>query len=274
MAKRERAKKPLRESFWVMFDFVDKLIQIERFFATRRVIHRGEALYLESKEEIERRGLLGPWAVNLYESLLVALPSSALLWIVDIFYPLEFADHASRIAYKFSILLSPAIFPFSLLLVSFAAGWGSLYGRDMSSEKREVAQHAYLYFDGCYGLWPQMLSIAFGSLSLKALEIFTLTESLSPFLVVIFLGSILGGFIPGIWTLILVVYRIPSKLFKLNGYTGVWPPLFLCAPKGAGPWTQYQIRVFVFAGFLLWLLNNAVQIFCGVLGIVLGSLIS
>lgn len=271
MAKRKRLQKPLRERFWVMFDFVDKLIQIERYLATRRVIHRDESLYLASKEEIERRGLLGPWAVNLYESLLVSLPSSALLWTIDIFYPLEFVDHAARITHKFSSILSPGIFPFSLLLVSFAAGWGSLYGKDMNPEKRAMAQNAYLYFDGCYGLWPQMLSVVLASLYLKVTEIAAVTNSAFLAQTSVLIGLI--GIPPLIWNVRLIVYQIPSKLFQVNGYNGIPPKLFGRVPKGSGPWHQYQFRVFIFAGFLIWLLNIAVQFICSVLGLLFGSLI-
>ena len=272
-------------------DFPTFLLKITflRFFRTRHAIHQGHTLYLFSQEEIEARGLLGPWLLNFYESILASLPAFIFLRITSIFQSPVIEDEAVRIASEINNSLTPFLFPITFLLSSWAASRFSFYPKDSTETKRKKAKYAYLYFDGAYGLWAQMsvvtieviLQTFYGTNSvgvlLNAVETFASQgygiDASSPVGVVGFVASLIG--VAAIfWNLRIAFYDIASELFKVNGYSGETPAFFASskAKPNSGPWLRYQYSIIAFVSIVFFMLNLITGFFSGLLGGVLSAI--
>ncbi|MEO1592013.1 MAG: hypothetical protein AAFU71_12060, partial [Cyanobacteria bacterium J06632_22] len=149
---RKRSRPRKRESPFAILELVEELVNFERFLKTRRVVQSGQPVHEFSNEELQSRGLLGPWSTNFYESALAAAPSLILLWFANLLTKPVPLNESARIASEIEQLFNPFVFPLTMMLLSWVASRVSFYRADLTPEKRENARYAYLYLDGTYGL--------------------------------------------------------------------------------------------------------------------------
>lgn len=285
---RKRIKRN-RETPFALLEFVEEFLKYESFLKTRNSIHRGVPLHLFPWEIIKSKGLLGPWSVNLYESTIAAIPSVALLWIIDIFRRPEPMDDAMRIALKLNQVAVPFVFPIAMMFLAGVASWASLYPKDRNSENRENAKYAFLYLDGTYGLLAQMLFTTtlalFSGIYRKdpTAYLASFFDGISTFFATLYgVENSLENIVPPgefflaflcliamFWNIRFNWYMIPSKLFKLHGYTGIVPKGHKKEPPNAGPWSQYRLAVLFFGGIILFVMYFITGFVCGLLGLVL-----
>lgn len=197
-------------SFLKTLPFTGSLLDLSSFVRTRREIHQGEALWDFSHNEIKQNGLMGPWKLNVYESMIAGLLSFIIIQVLgivkpDFFYaPWWMGGWANDpIEKKASLFYSSLAIPFTFLVLSYAAGEGSLRECDSNKENRRRARRVYLYLDGAYGLLPQ--TIASTTVVLLAF---------APNQVYV---KILG-LIAVLWNSYISFYVVPNKLFVANNY--------------------------------------------------------
>ncbi|MEO1591637.1 MAG: hypothetical protein AAFU71_10135 [Cyanobacteria bacterium J06632_22] len=150
------------------------------------------------------------------------------------------------------------------------------------SQKRENARYAYLYLDGTYGLWAQMGLVTVSTVCLifwdsNLLNVLYDTVSLytargiDPALIdqlpndAVTQLNPLGLMIPilGVvclfWNLKIVCRDVPSKLFKINGYTGQASKLGKQPKRESGPWLIYQYSTILGGAIVINLLHLGTQ---------------
>jgi hypothetical protein len=98
-------------------------------------------------------------------------------------------------------------------------GWGTLRSKDSNAQTRRRARHAYLYFDGTYGFFPQLflafgtglLSTELGHKLILTTEVFETKMFGTSFIVALFIVLI--------WQSVVSIRDIPRLLFVANGYS-------------------------------------------------------
>jgi hypothetical protein len=163
---------------------------------------------------------------------------------------LEFAlhlwDNSAPIAVGLRAFLATAQLPISLGLVSYFAAI-AIVGKCDREQRRRV-RIDYLYLDGAFGLWPQMLVTGLGLLlsavlineESKAFVRSVVTESIpavshSWFAYVV--AAILG--MGGVWQMWLTLIRIPGRLLPYATGRPHWRM-----------WWSYLWRTTIFAGIV------------------------
>ena len=292
MVRKRNARKS--ENPFAFVDFVEELLKYESFLKTRRAIHRGVTLYEYPWEVIRSRGLLGPWSTNFYESTIAAIPSVILLWIIDIFRRPVPMDDAIRIALKLNQVVIPFVFPLAMMFLAGVASWASLYPKDRTIEKRENAKYAYLYLDGTHGLLAQtFFTTALALFSgIYRKEPMTYMASFFEGISTLFANLYgvqlppdeivpLGEFLLALlclvamfWNIRFNWYMIPSKLFKIHGYSGIVPKAHKKEPPNSGPWSQYRLAVLFFGAVILQVLYFIFGFICGLLGVFLSLFVT
>ena len=182
------------------------------------------------------------------------------------------------------------------MLYAFLAGRFSFCKSDYTALKGQEAKYAYLYIDGAFGIFAQAF---YGS----SLALFAGIYQKTPYQV---FDSFFNGFtvlsaslhgalnlldpkdlistseftlallcVIGLaWNIRFSWYKVPSKLFKLNGYSGVLPKAHKKENSAlAGPWSQYRLSVLFFSGISLQLLYWAAAFVCGFIGGLLALII-
>lgn len=258
------------ESAKDIFPIVAQFAQIGSYFATRRTIRRGIPLWDRSLDEIKSKGLMGPWKLNLYESVLVSLPISAFIWSLDLIAPsvdkpTNIFGHLSkyelevmRLSEKIFGLIDPFFIPMTLLIFTFVAGWSSLHSVDSSRHKMRRARHAYLYLDGSYGLIPQFLMVLIftvpGELQARSLGNIDTVLTIATYL----------RYPISIWLIIVTWFVVPSKLFAINGYSSKIPFFFRNRNlKNHGPHGKYQFLLAIFSPVIIIILRVIVILMSG-----------
>jgi hypothetical protein len=129
-------------------------------------------------------------------------------------------------------LIAPAI----LTLSALVSGHASLRPEDVTPERRRIATHAYLYFEGSYGL-PSEAALGLATTTLFSLNHYRRFLPLWLVIPVVIIGAI--AFVR--------VRRdrretIPRMLFVVNGYEGVQIDSSSereAKVHGRGPWERY-----------------------------------
>ena len=208
-------------------------------------MRNGQPLYRLTRDELHKRGLMGPWTFNLYEVVVAAVPTIVLLRILDFFTrgtrsvvslnPFESAMGRA------GTMLGPLVVPVALTLSVYLIARGSLKRDDISSDRLARARYAYLYLDGAYGLLAQA-AVAFGiALHTYSIVGYQVLGATTTWVTAIF---VIGG---SLHEFHLTWYAIPSRLFSVNGYD---PKLSIRDQPDGAPWTRYANRL-VRAGFIL-----------------------
>jgi len=250
----DKEQNPLQEEvikpFKQFFDF-------RKFWNTRKAILSGVPLYDWDSSQRQKSGYLNHWNFNIQESTLAALPVILLTKVLDFLFdkfkdkPLDIAslDERTKVFIEtaqatdqfFSAFATPAF----LTLLVFLLAWGSLKGSDSTPEKRARAARAYLYFDGAYGLYFQLLLSLVFSLMTWGSNHTKLVEKLPPFvsfvLVILFIVGLIGQLIETNKT-------IPRKLFKVNGYSFRVKHFWQRKHPDDPPWSKYSFAL-ILAGW-------------------------
>jgi len=213
------------------------------FWRTRATaLHNPEIAKL-SNQELDASGLLGPWKFNLIQSGFATLPAIAIGRVISAFHPStvpqpvdQFLDFDSKIwvtaqpmiGSVFSFLW-PLVFPFILFMMARMMAWGSLKKKDSIPLASKRATGAYLYLDGAFGFYPQMIS---------PLGLVIATAHLSSGVDAV--GYVLFG-IGVVWQGILSRWILAKKLFEFNGYSRKfkWFWMFHDQGRNLAPWNKY-----------------------------------
>lgn len=243
-----QAVPPARKYEWFLNHF-DRYKKFRQFLRTREAILLGERLFDVPDEELSKRELMGPLAFNLYETALAGLPAAGLAWVfqtvthtesglrfptsTDPFWQgvlREMNQSAGTIEHVSKAFVVPGL----LLVVAVIASWASLHQSDSTKESRRRCRDAFLYYDGAFGLFPQMLS----SLGL-VLVVFL--DWLGPRVNELFAGLGLIVALPvtaaGVWQAYVLLAEIPRNLFDLNGYKETSGLFATAAPPR--PWKRF-----------------------------------
>lgn len=242
------------ESAKSMFSFFGKISRLRKFWETRCRIRNGEALFDWTAEELQKAELMGPWTLNIYECVLVALPSVVIFGIANFFMPPteqsmdvpEVVAEGIRLGDKLFTFAHPLFIPVLFMLGAWVTSWVSFRHGDRSPSNRKRAKYAYLYYDGAYGLFPETL-LVFG---ISLLTFVNSHKFQGPTKVSIYLTLIIALPVAGLWNRDIVFKKIPCLLFGLNGYSSKPPApitLFRRRPRipNLGPWFRYQLGVFL-----------------------------
>lgn len=166
----EKEESPLKEFLIKIQDTVDKA---RRFWRTKRAIERGEPLYDWSSSQLAEAGYYGPWKFNAIETALTGGLAAAATSVIA-FLNSSSANSSEVIAGP-ELLLSPEVAamvertsawtqPFLIPLLTtsivFLIAWGSLKRKDSTNGTRARARRAYLYFDGAFGFFSQLVLAA------------------------------------------------------------------------------------------------------------------
>jgi len=209
-------------------EFFKELFDLKKFWNTRKAILNGVPLYDWNSNDRQRSGYLNHWTFNIKESVFVSLPAILLTRVLDFLFndyknkPQDFnsLDEFQKIFYEtsqatsqfFSAIAAPAF----LTLTVFLLAWCSLKNSDSTPRKRARARSAYLYFDGAYGLYFQLLLSLVSSLTLWGSNHTAILGEIPPLiyivLVILFVIGLIGQCIE-------TYIRIPRKLFKVNDYS-------------------------------------------------------
>lgn len=210
----------LEDIFSPWKEFCDDRTKFFSYLRTRRAIRAGNALWDLSKEEIKANHWQEPWAFNLYQSVLSALPATLAIYLLT-HMGWETSDHVSMqkaigpdaIKYFDPIYssLHSVLLSLSLALAASFAALGSIDRGDRTKERLARARRLYLYYDGAYGMWPQAVVALFWTLSRS----FQLRPSL------LMVGFGLLALVAAVSQLRLTAAKIPKALFGLNDYDDI-----------------------------------------------------
>lgn len=250
-------------------DMKKKLASYASFWNTRKAVLRGEPVYDYSEEQLKSKHLLGPWTFNATQSAISALIAGFLGKAIAFFYPPadkptpaldasastfeKMTTYAGPVYDKLFLWFSTASAPFTLLAVATIIGWASLYKADMSKERRLRASNAYLYLDGTYGFYSQML-LALATAALVSDLNAAKVGNTAPTFILIASGSVL--LVALIWQIYLTNYSLARKLFVINGYSPHRRTLFNFRKKleNPGPWELYKNVAIGGVGLGYWVL--------------------
>ncbi|MEG5172818.1 hypothetical protein [Microcoleus sp. B3-D7] len=196
----------------------------KKFRKTQKAILSGDKLYEWNIKELRDRGYFEPLYFNIQESVFAALPTVAIVKILDWLYGTENDKFGELFQGTFGVLCA-FVAPFVLTLLASLLAKASLKKNDLSPSKIDRARKAYLFFffEGAYGLYLQGLFSLVTSLiiwmSLPENSQLQIPSELFVILLLSFL-VLLALQLKVTW------WNIPTQLFKINGYSGRSSPRF------------------------------------------------
>lgn len=139
-----------------------------KYWNTRQSIKRGEDLFDLSDDQLKEFGLVPPLKFNWYEVFFAAIPAQIIITVFNFFTPAQSAASSSPfwqdvaqlahiIASVVDGLLIPVIAPLILLGLAWVASFTCLEKIAHTKSERRRCARAYLFYNGTYGLFPQML---------------------------------------------------------------------------------------------------------------------
>ena len=209
-------------------DILDRFTIFSKFLRTRRQVLTGCRIWDLSKEQLKVRNLMNPWPFKLYQTVISAAPTIILGGIFAFLFQIkqpemfsvpeldDFHQQVHNFFQKTMNFINPFLLPISLAFSCYAAARGSLLKKDLSKHNLKKAQRAYLYFDGAFGFWIQMIISSFGAILPWLFHIDEVVDedlfrAIMAWLLLLYIGC---GFQS------LVSLRIiPQKLFGLNDNT-------------------------------------------------------
>lgn len=131
---------------------------LRTFWNTRKAVLAGEPLYNLNNTELRSRRFMGPWAFGLTKSIApVGIYAPVIAASISLISSAAYQDPVSRLGSTILMFCSPIIIPLSLLCLVFATAFASLPRGFVNRANWSAAQRKYLYVNGSYGLWPQLL---------------------------------------------------------------------------------------------------------------------
>ncbi|SRR5260221_13968146 len=228
------------------------LEKLRKFWHTKKAIDRGEALYEWVPEKLAESGFYGPWGFNAFETVLAGgIAAMAANIVGAIFGGQKHSNELAGASPEFLSMLektsgwvSPFFVPILTTSIVFLVGWGSLWPEDSDPVKRSRARRAYLYFDGAYGLYSQLLLSAIISILIqyagadsgaKIQEHFPLIRMT---LIAVFVLCVLVLSYVSVW-------KIPRKLLRLNGYSVRNRKMWQKPREDDPPWGRLTLAFFL-----------------------------
>ena len=165
----EKDESPLKEFLIKIQDTVDKA---RRFWKTKRAIDRGEPLYDWSSSQLAEADYYGPWKFNAIETVLTGGLAAAVTSVIAFLnsssanssevttgpeFLLNLSPEVAAMVERTNAWTQPFLAPLLTTSVAFLVAWGSLKRRDSTSETRARARRAYLYSDGAFGFFSQLV---------------------------------------------------------------------------------------------------------------------
>jgi hypothetical protein len=195
--------------------FKAMLNEAKVFWTTRRAILQGEPLWDYDRTQTPEK-FFGPWKFNAVQSGIAGGLAAAITNALDFLLPQAPTTSLLEVTLKW---VNPFITPIWLTCLAFLMGWGSLKKEHSSPSERARARAAYLYLDGAYGFWPELLLaslIAFSRLNMLLMMISYSAYS------AVFLSYI----VVSIWQIYITLGKLPKLLFTANRYSvgHFWQP--------------------------------------------------
>jgi hypothetical protein len=231
------------------------LSRLGRYFTTRKHIRAGYPLWTLTTKQITEKNFLGPWVFNIYETILASMPVSLLAWVLNLIMPASSSkDEFQRVLEALFEVVSPIIFPLSLLVLAHTAGWAALRKEDYSREKSKISRKAYLYLDGAYGLIPQLTSVfSYAVFTEAAVRGQDSNELLViPIFLILFCS---------LWVFHTVWCTVGGKLFAANGYN----------KQHHGPCLKYVLVMAFWAGILTSMIVLLALVICAGVAAILSA---
>lgn len=240
--KNERDLNPVQE---VINKIKSSFDVCRQFLATKNAVLKGEELYTLDNKEIIDKGYLTPWKFNAFETLMTGAFATVTTKIIQVSMQVKPTNEVQDeiiVDERFTAILNnvsswvdPFIIPVLLTSVVFLFAWGSLKGKDSSKEKRRLTRRAYLYFDGAYGLYSQLI-LAFGvGVFSSGLSETLFEDHTSPYLGWGFLLLLLVAFY---WQIIISMKKLPKLIFLANGYTDRAKHFWQKSEENDPPWNR------------------------------------
>lgn len=204
---------------------------VSAYVRTKSAVRINAPLYDLTQRELEKRSLQGPWTFNITESVLAGIPVMLCALVFDwlgLFQVVSFPDEVTQASltdyYSARVLdvVNAYVPPFVLTTSVYALAWASLRAADRTPERLARARRAYLYFDGAFGLIPQMVASACLFLGIR----FALTEFNSGF------AALQLTYFVMVAVLVYTSMIVGRSLYKTNGYLP--PPLPLGGRRPLG----------------------------------------
>jgi hypothetical protein len=241
-----KEQNPLQEEIFKSFK---QFFEFRKFWNTRKAILRGVPLYDWNSSELNKSGYLNHWSFNIQENTFAALPVIFILKVLDFLFDkfkdsppsLSFPDEYTKVFYEVSKDTDQFFFTFFaptvLTFIVFLQAWSSLKGSDSTPETRARARRAYLYFDGAYGFYFQILLSLVYSLQIWSNDYDKLIEKAPTFTFLVFHIIFMVGTIGQILE---TGKKVPNKLFKINGYSSRERQFWQRKRPDDPPWCKYH----------------------------------
>jgi hypothetical protein len=237
-----------------IFEPLEFLRKVKKFSKTRAAILNKLPLYDYSTAQLRQQGFMGAWSFNLAESTIAALPGTTYAGLKWLLFEQSTPQSTTE---KLSELSAPLLIPFILTATAYIVGSLSVRREDLSKDKRKKASKVFLYLDGAYGFYPQLL--------MSCLVPF----AISP-------GDWYSGGLPHLlwalpfwilsaWTFILYVFYLPEDLFGALGYRVQG----LGDTRPSPPTARYRLAILV----VVPLVGLTFRIVFGVVAVLVGALI-
>lgn len=260
-------------------DFKDGLTKqfgnFVKFWTTRRMVMRGLDIAGQPKEMLDSAGLLSSWKFNITESALASIPALFLKKILDFFYSSpKLGGLDDKVNSVFSWLWPIAV-PFILFFVVRIVAWGSLKNKDSTQDGKRRARNGYLYLDGAYSFFPQIIlsiAVVLTSVGTARSPLDTILErapaptvgdhAIGIAVAVCYAIGWILLFAAVVWEYFLKRLHFGRKLMLLNGYSSRLKWFWMIKDKGRnlGPWNKfifailYAVPVVTFAmSMVVWL---------------------
>jgi len=197
---------------------------------------------------------MGPWEFNLTQSTIAALPGTVYATLRELLFE---PNVSSPVAQKFKEISDPLVIPFILMLTAYTIGRASLRKEDSTKSKRDRGSRIFLYLDGAYGFYPQLLLSSAASFGWSRID-FDAGVSIKALVPYIF------SVVAAVQLLIYLVF-IPEDLFNALGYRAFG----LKDNRPTPPKGRYRLAILVIIPLLIF----AVRFAALVLGTLLGVLV-
>jgi hypothetical protein len=236
-----------------LFEPVEFIRNLKSFWKTRAAVLRKAHLYDCSPAQLQKLGLMGAWKFNFTQSTIAALPGTTYAVVRGVL--LEAGPKS--VADKLSDISTPLLIPFILMSTAYIVGRLCVRPEDSTKAKRNQASRAFLYLDGAYGFYPQLLMSCAAPFSFGPNP-----GSVAKLVTLCIFGTV------SVWQLIIQLIYLRKNLFNVLGYR----TFGLSDPRPAPPTLQYILSVLivipVVTSFLKIAFSVLVMALSGLIGII------
>lgn len=233
-----------------IFEPVEFLHKVKSFWKTRTAILNNLPIYDYTTPQLIQQDFMNAWKFNLTQSAIAALPGTTYVSLKKFIFE---RGTSESIAGKLFEISHPLLIPFILTATAYIMGRLSLRTEDFTKDKRKRASRIFLYLDGAYGFYPQLLMSCFAP--------FGSPDPDHLFAFVAF--SLISG-----WTLILYLVFLPESLFGALGYR----VLGLGDVRPSPPTVRYRVAIFIVVPLVISALTGAFKILAVLLALLIQSL--